>query len=100
MLKTITNFVNNPSVSKLRTIQWVCAGLLLLIPTIAMQFTTEMNWGLGDFVILAAMLAFAIIGFEVATKFLKSRKHLAYVGLAIAAAFLFVWAELAVGIIG
>ncbi|MFS4491408.1 hypothetical protein [Maribacter sp. 2308TA10-17] len=34
----------------------VIIGVMLLIPLVAMQFTEEVNWGLGDFVITAFLL--------------------------------------------
>ncbi len=36
----------------------LCAsvGILLLIPLIAMQFTTEVNWGILDFTVMGILL--------------------------------------------
>ena len=99
MLNTITQFLNETSIVKLRKILWTAVAVMLAVPLVAMQFTNEVNWGLGDFVAFAALLTFAILGFEISLKFLKNKKHVTYAGFAIAAAFLFVWAELAVGVV-
>lgn len=74
--------------------------LLLLIPLIAMQFTTEVNWSAMDFV-MAGMLLFGtslVIAFIL--RKVKSTKHrLLISGIILLLLFLF-WAELAVGIFG
>ena len=79
---------------------WGGASLLLLLPLVAMQFSPEMNWDGFDFALLAAMLAAACGAVELGA---RMRANLAYrgaVGLAVAAAFLLVFVNLAVGIIG
>jgi len=75
-------------------------AFLLLLPLLAMQFTDEVAWSLADFVVAGALLLGAGFTYE-----LVARKggHIAYraaVGLALAAALLLVWMNLAVGIIG
>ena len=78
---------------------WIVAGtgVLLLIPLIAMQFTTEVNWGVGDFVVMGVMLiTFASVLVIVARKAPGRRRGI--IGIAIFLAFLWLWAELAVGI--
>ena len=74
------------------------AGLILAVPLVAMLFTGEVNWGPGDFVVMGAMLALLGTGIDIALRLPASfRLRAALTGLAIAA-FLLVWAELAVGI--
>ncbi|MDC8753426.1 hypothetical protein OIK40_02080 [Erythrobacter sp. sf7] len=74
------------------------AGLLLAVPLVAMQFTGEVNWGPGDFIVMGAMLALLGTGIDIALRLPASfRLRAALAGLAIAG-FLLVWAELAVGI--
>ncbi len=79
---------------------WGGAALLLLLPLVAMQFTPEVDWGPGDFLIFGAMLAVAAGIVDLAARLSGSLLYRAGVGLAVAGAFLLVWVNLAVGIIG
>ena len=79
---------------------WGTAGLALLLPWVAMRFTTEVNWGPADFVIFGAMLVAACGAYELATRMTGNSTYRAAVGVAAAAAFLLVWINLAVGIVG
>lgn len=74
--------------------------LLLVIPLVAMQFTTEVNWTSSDFAIGGAILfttAFCIDIVLRKVKTFKSRLILVLITLAI---LILVWAEMAVGIFG
>jgi hypothetical protein len=73
---------------------------MLLLPLIAMQITDEVNWGVADFVLFGAMLAGAGGTFELAARMTGNHAYRAAVGVALAAAFILVWMNLAVGIIG
>lgn len=74
--------------------------LLLLIPLTAMQFSTEVNWSLFDFVIMGVLLL--ALGFSI--RFIRNKKSalkyplLMIVGVVVL--FFLIWAELAVGIFG
>ncbi|MEM6804296.1 MAG: hypothetical protein AAF696_23040, partial [Bacteroidota bacterium] len=74
--------------------------LLLSIPLIAMQFTDEVNWQIGDFLIMGLALSFFAFLFE----FLASRSdklvYRAALGIGLLGAFLLFWVNGAVGIIG
>lgn len=84
--------------SRWRVTAWVAAALVLLVPLVAMQFTDEVNWTVGDFV-LAAVLPFGFLGtYELAARMTGNTAYRAGVGVAIAAAFLLVWVNGAVGI--
>ncbi|MBT8273949.1 MAG: hypothetical protein KJO77_09090 [Bacteroidia bacterium] len=73
---------------------------LLLIPLIGMQFTSEINWSIGDFLIMGALLIGVGLMIElVMRKFPKGEKRWLFVALIIIV-FLLIWAELAVGIFG
>lgn len=73
---------------------------LLLIPFVAMQFTGEVNWTASDFVIMGVLLLGTGLLLQFAANRIRStRSRLIALGL-IGFAFLFVWAELAVGIVG
>lgn len=73
-------------------------GAVLLVPLLAMQFTREVNWTALDFVVAAILLAGAGFALELAVgRVASTKQRLLWVG-AIALAFVYVWAELAVGI--
>ena len=73
-------------------------GAVLLVPLLAMQFTREVNWTALDFVVAAILLAGAGFALELAVgRVANTKQRLLWVG-AIALAFVYVWAELAVGI--
>jgi len=85
-----------------RQLIYVALGtlLILMIPLIAMQFSDEVNWGPGDFIIMGVMLFSAGLTYVLIS---KMRDNLAYrmgVGVAVVTGFVLVWMNLAVGLIG
>ncbi|KYF76716.1 hypothetical protein BE20_09745 [Sorangium cellulosum] len=86
--------------SRWRIAVWGIAALVLLLPLIAMQFTEEVAWDLADFVIFGSMLVGACGAYELAARVTSNNAYRAAVGVALAAAFVLVWMNLAVGIIG
>jgi hypothetical protein len=74
--------------------------LLLLLPLVAMQFTDRVNWDETDFLVFGAMLFGACGAYEIAARATANRAYRAAVGVALVAAFLLIWINLAVGIIG
>jgi hypothetical protein len=66
----------------------------------AMQFTDEVNWDETDFIVFGAMLAVACGTYESAARMTGNTAYRAAVGVAVVAAFLLIWINLAVGIIG
>ncbi len=75
-------------------------ALILLIPAFGNYFVEGWNWGVEDFVFAAVMLFTAGLGFELARTMIKNIAHRTIVILGIIMIFLFIWVELAVGIIG
>lgn len=75
-------------------------AVLLCIPLIAMQFTSEVVWTLSDFIIAGILLLGTGIVIEVVARNIKNRN--ARFGMIIGILFLLllVWAEMAVGIFG
>ena len=65
-----------------------------------MQFTDEVNWDETDFIVFGAMLVAACGTYELAARATGNLAFRVAVGVALAAAFLLVWINLAVGIIG
>jgi hypothetical protein len=86
--------------SRWRIAAWSAAGLVLLLPAVAMQFTDEVAWDLADFAVLGALLLGAGLTYELAAQVTADTTYRAAVGLALATAFLLVWGSLGVGIIG
>lgn len=73
---------------------------LLMIPLVAMQFTREVNWTASDFVIMGVLLFGTGLLLQFAANRLRSTRSRLAALAAIGFAFLFIWAELAVGIVG
>jgi hypothetical protein len=86
--------------SRLRVAAWSGAALLLLLPAVAMQFTDEVNWSTGDFVIMGIMIAVVGGVCELTVRATGNTTYRAGVGLAVLACFLLTWANAAVGLIG
>lgn len=78
----------------------LATGFILLIPLVAMQFTDEVVWSLGDFVVAGILLFGSGLTYELVARKGGTTAYRAAVGVAIAAAVLLVWVNLAVGIIG
>lgn len=73
----------------------VVAGLLM-IPLVAMQFTSEVAWTGSDFAVMGVLLFVTGIMLNLVTS--KMGKYKVIGAVAVVMAFLYVWAELAVGI--
>jgi hypothetical protein len=86
--------------SRWRIAVWGGAALVLLVPLVAMRFTCEVVWGPLDFAVFGAMLAAACGSFELAARATGNRAYRGAVGVGVGAAFLLVWINLAVGILG
>jgi hypothetical protein len=86
--------------SRWRIAVWGTAAFLLLLPLVAMQFTNEVNWDATDFIVVGVMLVVACGTYELTARMTGSSAYRAAVGVAVAAAFILIWTNLAVGIIG
>lgn len=84
--------------NKIRTTYWVIAALLMVGAVTANQFSAEFTWDKYDFLIFGIMLLGAGLAIELVLHFAQKPKYrLGLIG-AVVVVFLFVWAELAVGI--
>lgn len=76
------------------------ATALLSIPFIAMQFTTEVNWNLSDFL----LMGFLLYGTGLICEFVLRKTKIVQYRIILCGAILLIliliWAELAVGIFG
>ena len=101
-MSTTTTTEMSPQTTRfLRIAGWSTAGLLLLAPAVAMQFEgTGVDWSAGDFIFAAVV--FGIVGglFELAARATSNLAFRIAVAAAVLCAFLQVWINLAVGIIG
>lgn len=72
---------------------------ILLVPLVAMQFTHEVNWTAFDFLVAGALLLAAGLVFELIVRQMGNRRVRLACSVGLAALFLLVWAQLAVGIV-
>ena len=80
---------------------WCAAAALMLVPVVAVRGTDPAAWDRpGDFMFLGILLLGVGTAYEVASRVPLRRAYAAGLGLALAAAFLSSWINLAVGIIG
>ena len=75
-------------------------GALLLIPFIAMQFSSEVVWTSSDFIIMGILLLVTGLGIDLVLRKVSSSKNRLIMGGIILAVFFMIWAELAVGVFG
>ncbi|SDQ84204.1 hypothetical protein SAMN05428982_2163 [Pseudoxanthomonas sp. CF385] len=87
-------------IRRLRPLAWGGAAALWLAPWVAMRFTSEVAWTGSDFALFGAMLLTGCVAFEIAARAARAPAYLAASVIALGAAFLLVWANLAVGIVG
>lgn len=83
-----------------RVARWATAAFLLLIPLIMMQLSDEWNWSIGDFLVAAVIIGGVLLLYEAAAARSSGAAYRAGVVVALAACFLQVWINLAVGIVG
>lgn len=88
------------SANRWRIIGWTIPLLLLLAPLVAMQFTSEVNWTVGDFLFAAIMFGIVGLTLELVVRVSDNRLYRGGVAVAVAASFLLIWINLAVGFIG
>lgn len=78
----------------------LAAAILLMVPLVAMQLTGDVSWAVSDFAIMGILIFGTGVAFELALVKADSTAYRAAGGVALASAFLLVWVNLAVGIIG
>ncbi|MDR6851300.1 hypothetical protein J2Y54_000793 [Sphingomonas sp. BE123] len=83
-----------------RLIGWGGIAVLMLTPAVAMQFTDEVNWTVGDFIFAFLMLGSVGLAVELTVRANPAWSYRAGVGIMLAVSFLTVWINLAVGIVG
>jgi hypothetical protein len=76
------------------------AALILLLPLIGMQFSDEVSWGPGDFLIAGMLLGGTILAYALLTRQKTNLTYKLGAGLAVMSALFLIWMNLAVGLIG
>lgn len=75
-------------------------AFILMIPLIAMQFSSEVKWELFDFVLMGSLLLGTGLACEFVIRKVKDIRYRVYIIEAILILLFLIWAELAVGIFG
>ena len=78
----------------------LATAFLLLIPLVAMQFTQEVVWTLSDFVFAGVVFFGTGLTYVLIARKWNNTVYRIAVGVAVAAGFLLVWANAAVGLVG
>lgn len=79
---------------------WSTAALLLLVPLVAMQFDTGVNWSVFDFVFMGVLLTIVCGCYELATRLSDSIAYRAAAGIAVVTGALTIVVNGAVGMLG
>ncbi len=84
--------INNIFISK-KSVYVVLLSTIfvLLLPLIAMQFTNEVNWGVGDFVVAGVLLSFFGYLYKVLTKTSNHQIKNIVVGILVFGLLVLVW---------
>ncbi|HEV2078674.1 MAG TPA: hypothetical protein VGR19_02090 [Allosphingosinicella sp.] len=83
-----------------RIIGWSILGVLMLLPLVAMQFTDEVNWTASDFVFAGVLFGSVGLTFELIVRRSRSLAYRLGAAIAVVGAFLTIWVNAAVGMIG
>lgn len=75
-------------------------AVVLMVPLVAMQFTSEVNWDHTDFIVMGILLISIGLLIVLASRKIKRISHRIIAIVALLASLLLIWAELAVGIFG
>ena len=86
--------------NKWRVAGWGFALFLLVLPLVAMQYTSEVNWTGSDFVFAGVLFGSVGLAFELIVRSSSNLSYRAGAALAVIAAFLTIWVNGAVGMIG
>jgi len=90
------------TVSQNRNVIAIVLGtaLILLVPLTAMLFTDEVAWSPIDFACAGVIIAGTGIAFELAVRKMRNIAYRAAGGVSVGTAFILVWGNAAVGVIG
>lgn len=83
-----------------RILGWGVAVGLILLPLAAMQFTSEVNWTLSDFIAAGLMISLSGGALEMAVRTSRNPWARAAAAVMILTSFLLIWVNVAVGFLG
>ena len=83
-----------------RVAGWSIPVVLLMLPAVAMQFASEVDWSVADFIVAAVLFGIVGLAFELIVRTSDSLAYRFGAGLAVISAFLTLWVNGAVGMIG
>jgi hypothetical protein len=73
---------------------------ILLIPFIAMRFSTEVNWTFSDFLIMGILIFGTGMAYTLISRISENLSYRLALGTGIGTGFFLIWSNLAVGLIG
>ena len=74
--------------------------LILMVPLVATLFTNEVNWSVFDFIVAGLLIFSTGLAYELVARKGGNTAYRVAAGVAIGTTFFFIWANLAVGLIG
>lgn len=89
-----------PSVAKKLGLVILGTAAILLVPFIAMQFSSGVNWSVFDFVLAGVLMAGTGLAYVLATMKVRSQRARLIAFAGFVALLMLIWVELAVGLIG
>lgn len=89
-----------PALGKSILSVFLATGLILMIPLVAMQFTTEVDWDGTDFTVMGILLSTIGLLYVAGSRLARTTAQRAVLGGVLFTVLLFTWAELAVGVFG
>lgn len=99
-MATQVTMSNSPLWRGVRWLVWGGLAFLLLLPLVAMQVTSEVDWTVFDFVVMGVLLSMVGGAYELTVRVARSNTYVVAACIAVGTAFLTIWINLAVGIIG
>lgn len=78
----------------------LAVALLLLVPLVAMQFSTGVDWDLKDFIVAGLLLSGTGLTIELIIRKTKSNERRFLLAALVVIILVLIWGQLAVGIFG
>lgn len=79
---------------------FLATGAILLVPLVAMMFTSEVDWDETDFLVMGILLSTIGLLYVAGSRIARTAGQRLAVGGVLLLVFLLTWAELAVGVFG